>query len=427
MTTAVIGDVGAKVGVVVAAVIDVLECSLAGLAEGELLDVIRVMEKARRKVEAFDHAVVAELEARNVPGRYVVRGSRQFLAGLLNLSPGEAGVRVRQARELGPRVTVTGDVLPPLLPVTAQARVAGAITGKQVEVIIHAITKLRAAELPVEELDEAEAFLVEQAHTFDAQVLAGIARQLVDTLDPDGRLVDERRQQRLRSLQCVPNGDGMYRLTGDLDAETSALAMTVLHSLSAPKTTDGDRDDRSPSQRLHDAFRTVLKLALRSGQLPASGGIPATVLITMTADQYETRTGLASTSFGQKLTIDQALRIADQASIAWIVHNSNGGILNYGRTRRIATQGQTLALIARDKGCSFPGCTDPPQWTERHHIQPWTQGGTTNLTNMCLLCDHHHDHINTHQWRITMKNNVPWFTPPPWQDPTQTPQRNHRP
>ncbi|MDQ2837505.1 MAG: HNH endonuclease [Actinomycetota bacterium] len=427
MTTAVISEVAAKVGVVLAAVSEVLGCSLAGLSEDELLDVIRVMEKARRKVEAFDHAVVAELEARNVPGRYVVRGSRQFLAGLLNLSPGEAGVRVRQAHELGSRVTLTGDVLPPLLPVTAQARVAGAITGRQVEVIIGAITKLRAAELPVEELGAAEAFLVEQAHTFDAQVLAGIARQLVDTLDPDGQLVDERRQQRLRSLHCVPNGDGMYRLTGDLDAETSALAMTVLHSLSAPKTTDGDRDERSSAQRMHDAFRAVLKMALRSGQLPASGGVPATVLITMTAEQFETRTGLATTSFGQKLTVDQALRIADQASIAWIVHNSNGGILNYGRTRRIATQGQTLALIARDKGCSFPGCTDPPEWTERHHIQPWTQGGTTDLGNMCLLCDHHHDRINTHQWRITMKNNVPWFTPPPWQDPTQTPQRNHRP
>ncbi|MDQ2837390.1 MAG: 13E12 repeat family protein, partial [Actinomycetota bacterium] len=343
MTTAVISDVGAKVGVVLAAVTDVLECSLAGLSEDELLDVVRVMERARRKVEAFDHAAVAELEARNVPGRYVVRGSRQFLAGLLNLSPAEASSRVRQAHELGPRVTVTGDRLEPLLPLTAEARADGAISSKQVEVIIHAITKLRAAELPVEELGAAEAFLVEQAHTFDAQVLAGIARQLVDTLDPDGQLVDDRRQQRLRSLHCVPNGDGMYRLTGDLDAETSALAMTVLHSLSAPKTTDGNRDERSPSQRLHDAFRSVLKLALRSGQLPASGGIPATVLITMTADQYETRTGLASTSFGQKLTIDQALRIADQASIAWIVHNSAGGILNYGRTRRIATQGQTLA------------------------------------------------------------------------------------
>ena len=28
--------------------------------------------------------------------------------------------------------------------------------------------------------------------------------------------------------------------------------------------------------------------------------------------------------------------------------------------RRIATLGQTIALIARDHGCSFPGCDHPP-------------------------------------------------------------------
>ena len=89
---------------------------------------------------------------------------------------------------------------------------------------------------------------------------------------------------------------------------------------------------------MHDAFRSVLKLALRSGELPRAGDIPATVLITMTAEQFETRTGLATTSYGQQLSVDQALRLADQAAIAWIVHNSRGGILNYGTTQRLATR-----------------------------------------------------------------------------------------
>jgi hypothetical protein len=146
---------------------------------------------------------------------------------------------------------------------------------------------------------------------------------------------------------------------------------------------------------LHDAFRSVLKLALRSGQLPRAGGVPATVLISMSAEQFQTGTGLATTSYGQKLTVDQALRLADEASIAWIVHNSQGGILNYGSSQRLASPKQTLALIARDQGCSFPGCTSPPEWTERHHVTPWRQGGTTDLNNLCLLCDHHHDRIDT--------------------------------
>jgi hypothetical protein len=39
----------------------------------------------------------------------------------------------------------------------------------------------------------------------------------------------------------------MHRLTADLDSETAALAMTVLHSLAAPKgasNQDGSTDDR---------------------------------------------------------------------------------------------------------------------------------------------------------------------------------------
>jgi hypothetical protein len=429
MTVAV--DMGAAVRAAAGlpdAVAELAGCSLSALADEELLEVVRVTERARRQLEALDHVLIAELEARNLPGRLVLRGPAQLLSGLLNLSPAESSARVRQARELGPRSTLTGEWLPPLLPVAAAARADGAITAKHADVIIRTMIRLRAAQLPVPDQAEAEAFLVEQAQTFNAAVLTGIARQLVDTLDPDGRLADEHYQQRRRFLSCVPSGDGMHRLTADLDPETAALAMTVLHALAAPKpSATGEHDERTAGQRMHDAFRSVLKIALRAGDLPASGGIPATVLITMTADQFQTGTGLAATSYGQKLSVDQALRLADQAAIGWIVHNSKGGILNYGTTKRVATNTQTLALIARDHGCAFPGCADPPEWTERHHIKPWREGGTTDLDNLCLLCDFHHDRIDTGGWTITMRDGVPWFTPPAWLDPEQRPQRNVRP
>lgn len=366
-----------------AAIAELAGCSFSGLTDDAVLEVLRLAERARRQLEALDHLLIAEVEARNLPGRHVLRGSKQLLSGLLNLSPAESGTRVRQTRELGPRTSLTGERLAPLLPATAAARADDSITSRQVDVIIRTMARLREARLPVEQQADAEAFLVEQAHRFDAGTLAGVARQLLDTLDPDGTLAEERAQQRRRFLSCHPNGNGMHRLTADLDTETAALAMTVLHSLAAPKpSAGGERDERTAGQRMHDAFRSVLKLALRSGELPTSGGVPATVLITMTAEQFQTGTGLASTSYRQKLTVDQALRIADQAAIAWIVHNSTGGILNYGTTRRVATDKQTLALIARDQGCAFPGCTDPPEWTEKHHITSWREGGATDLDNL---------------------------------------------
>jgi hypothetical protein len=410
-----------------AAVDEVSAVSLSRLGEDELLARLREVERARRRLEALEHRLVAEVEERNLAGRYVMRSTAALLGGVLNLSPRDAAERVRQARFLGPRVTVSGERLGPVLPAAAAARADGAIGAGHVSVIIRTIGKLPTT-LPVSDITAAERFLVEQARVFDPSVLAGIARRLLDTLDPDGRLADEAYQQRHRHLSLTPSGDGMHRLTADLDPQTAALAMSVLHSLAAPHTDQdtGERDERSSGQRLHDAFRAVLKLALRSGHLPRSGGVPATVLISMSADQFETRTGLAATSFGDTLSVPQALRLADEASIAWVVHDSQGGILNYGTTQRLASPKQTLALIARDHGCAFPGCTSPPEWAERHHVTPWRQGGATDLNNLCLLCDYHHDRIDTGGWTITMQDGLPWFTPPTWIDPDQTPRLNHR-
>jgi hypothetical protein len=110
---------------------EVMSAPLSSLTEAELLDTMRLVEQARRQLEYLDHLLVAETEARNVPARYVLRGTSYFLSGLLTLSPAESSRRVRQARELGPRATLTGDRLQPLLPATAAARANGGITAQR--------------------------------------------------------------------------------------------------------------------------------------------------------------------------------------------------------------------------------------------------------------------------------------------------------
>ncbi len=87
---------------------------------------------------------------------------------------------------------------------------------------------------------------------------------------------------------------------------------------------------------------------------------------------------------------EKALQLANAADVYFAAVTAKGEVLQLGRSRRIATRSQTIALIARDKGCSFPGCDTAPEWTERHHVIPWAEGGPTDLDNLTLLCRYHH-------------------------------------
>jgi len=414
-----------RVAAVAAAVDALLGHDLSSAGDEAVLAAARQVEAARRRLETFDLPLVVELDRRSVVGRELARSVSAFLSGLVNVSPGEARQRVQHARALGRRQAISGEVLPPLRPTLAEARRSGTVNEEHVQVVLRTLHRLPST-TPTPVVDEAEAFLTGWATEVDPAALRPIAARLLATLDPDGRLTDPADHHRRRYLHLTPLGDGMHRLVGDLDPAAAALASSVLNALSAPQPTDsGGPDERTAAQRRHDALATVFKQALRAGELPQSGGIPATVLITLTADQLGSGCGLAETSTGQQLPVAGALRLADQAELAVLLTDATGRPLDLYRNRRLASPSQTLALIARDKGCTFPGCTMPPEWTEKHHIRAWKDGGQTNLENLCLICDYHHDHHLQQGWTITMRNGQPHYRPPKWKDPEQKPMRNH--
>ena len=267
---------------------------------------------------------------------------------------------------------------------------------------------------------------MEQAHDFHPATLRGLAQHLRDHLDPDGTLADEHDRRRLRELTLTTRSDGSGHLTGELTAGCTVTWQTILDALAAPKpAADGERDARTAAQRRHDAFHDAGQRLLRVGDLPDCGGTPATVLITMTLADLETRTGLATTEHGGATSIDTALQITAEADVIPVTVNDMGGVLAYGRRRRTASPAQRLALAARDGGCSFTGCDSPPAWTQAHHVIPWADGGRTDLDNLTLVCGFHHREFERVGWRCDIYDRVPWWTPPAWIDPTRTPRRNH--
>jgi hypothetical protein len=81
-----------------------------------------------------------------------------------------------------------------------------------------------------------------------------------------------------------------------------------------------------------------------------------------------------------------------------------------------------LALVARDGGCSFPGCTHPPEFCERHHTREWIDGGPTDLDNLTLVCRYHHHNFASRGWVCRLNpDGIPEWVPPRHIDRTQTP------
>lgn len=199
----------------------------------------------------------------------------------------------------------------------------------------------------------------------------------------------------------------------------------MLDSLGRPRPSDdGERDPRTAGQRRHDALQDALLGVLRTGDLPDSGGITTTIVLTMTAEQWRTGTGLARTGHGATVPARLAASLAGDAQVVGAVLDSMRRIEAYSATHRIFTKRQRLAMAARDHGCSFPGCDLPPALCEAHHVTEFRESRRTTVDDGTLVCGFHHREHERLGWRAVMIAGVPHWVPPPWIDPARTPRRN---
>ena len=175
----------------------------------------------------------------------------------------------------------------------------------------------------------------------------------------------------------------------------------------------GKADERTFGQRQHDGFEELLDRLLREGSVNDTGGVPVSVIVTIDEDDLKNKTGHATTTTGGLLSTGMLLAMASEAHIIPAVLNAFGAVLELGRTKRCATRAQHLALIARDSGCTFPGCAHPAEYCERHHILPWIDGGLTDLNNLTLLCRYHHHNFLHRGWQVRINGHgLPEWIPP---------------
>ncbi|MGH3906040.1 MAG: DUF222 domain-containing protein, partial [Pseudonocardiaceae bacterium] len=377
-----------------------------------LLDVLRDAEAEFRRSYARVLDVVAELEEEKAGAAAGFGTTARLLAGVLNLSKGEARTRVEQAQLLTGRRSLTGEPLPPALPATAAELAAGRIGPAQVRVITATMRRIPPGVHP-DPAAQAEQTLAGAACRFDPAALARIGERLLAHLDPDGPEPAEEPEQQ-RELRVHTRPDGSVSLAGQLDPEGGARVLEVLGSLNQRRPpVDGIPDTRSQARRDADALVEAMSRLLDDDELPTRGGQRPHLVLTLGLAELVTGLGAATLDTGGHLTAAEARRLACDAGIIPMVLGSDSMPLDVGRQQRLATAALRDALGQRDQGCAFPSCGRPPRYCEAHHIVSWLDGGETKLHNMCLLCDYHHTIVHRQHWHIRLDTRGhPEITPP---------------
>ncbi|MDI9926680.1 MULTISPECIES: DUF222 domain-containing protein [unclassified Rhodococcus (in: high G+C Gram-positive bacteria)] len=123
-------------------------------------------------------------------------------------------------------------------------------------------------------------------------------------------------------------------------------------------------------------------------------------------------TGPMSRAFAELLTCD--------ADLTPIIVDHHGVPLALGRTTRLASDDQRIALTIRDRCCVM--CGRPAQWCQAHHVKFWEHGGRTDLNNLALVCGECHRLVHHGDWQLLMGDDGhPYAIPPESIDPTRQP------
>lgn len=401
-------------------------------------DLLKELDKVVAVAESVRLRAVTRIEESGVWSDAVNGTPNSFLRSRHRKDHGEAGRDLRAAK-LAAEFTVVGE-----------AMAAGRISRAHVDVIVSIgqRNECRAEALP--------AFLpifVELASQVSVADLRRTMMVWADQVDDEPSDDPEQNAHNRRYLQVSMVGDGV-KLDGFFAPEAGAKIQAVMNALMAELYRDGDASSpatglklSTPVQRA-DAFEVAMNRLLGSGKLAKSGGVPASVAVTVPLSRLEDPCcskvsradllanlkaklgqGLASqlderARSGQPLDLARLLaegsaslgvsngpgelvlsaqaaqRMTCDCVVQQILISPTGEPLAVGRAERFFTPAQRKALNVRDGGCVFPWCQKPPSWCDAHHIKHWIDGGETNLNNAALLCSHHHHQVHADKHRV---------------------------
>ena len=358
--------------------------------------------------------------------------------GLITLSEARLFCRVGDATSASR--SLTGEVVAPRHPLVAEAFCAGSMALDSANWIVSNLDQA-SPRADFEQARTAERLLCEFATENPADSVRRMALAWRDALDVDGIEPRDEWLTRTRSLRrrVLPNGMKLFSLTlapvgaAYLDAYLDGYVGNVLRAPSfesgvSPGSDDAEpQDPRTLTQISADAFVELAQhgISCRSTAAPMPS---TTIVVRMSLDSLLTGLGAAHIDGGdQPISAGAARRMAADAHIIPAVLGGPSEVLDLGRSNRLFSRAQRLALAERDGGCAVANCHKPPSFAEAHHIRWWTHdAGPTDLENGILLCSRHHHSIHQGGWDVMIRDGVPWFIPPSSVDVYRRPRRGGR-
>ena len=360
---------------------------------------------------------IAELERRGAASELGYRNVAQVLRHAVRWDLRAARQWVARAAELAREVTPSGSVLEPELPATAAAVAEGMLSGEHISAVAEVME-----ELP----PEAERPVVEFASRYEPAAVRAFGKELAYRLyQQDEEPGSAEQVAPVNRLRMQWKGDWL-EVSAKLDKVTGAKFEAVIDPLVKPRPTTPEEgvDPRSRGEREGDAFADLIDLVLRADLLPEHGGEPVTLTMTMPYEALAARTGFATLDNRVRVPATLVRRLACNAGVIPVVLGGRSEPVDIGRKSRTFPAAVRRLLVARDQGCTFPGCDRPPKHCDAHHVRFWSEGGETSVHNAVLLCRHHHTLIHQSEWEVELHGGVPAFIPPAWLDPDRTPRTN---
>jgi hypothetical protein len=311
--------------------------------------------------------------------------------GAMTAAHGSTAAWLREATRVAP-TTASRDVhlardLADVMPKMAAAMAEGGVSPAHAQ----AVAGLRR-DLPDETVRTVDPHLTDAARTHTPTELRGFVTHVRHSYAPDAVVRDEREAYDERTLTVASTMYGTGTGNWTADPVSQEVIITAIHAASAPLA----GDTRSPGQRRFDGLLALCDIAMRSGELPDTGGVRphATIVVPLATILGLAGAPAAVTGYGAVISGEAARTLTCDADISRVITGPSGEILDSGRSSRSFTAAQRRAIVARDQHCRWPGCDRPPAWCDAHHRRHWSRGGSTSVDNGVLLCGRHHEKVH---------------------------------